>query len=89
MPLLESSSAPKSKVKSGFKRGFFGKAPEKSEVATGKDSGKAWPAWVEKCSTYGSDVLKGIEKTEMRKRIVACMGHKDAKAKDENGGEHL
>eukprot|EP00892_Ulva_mutabilis_P003709 jgi/Ulvmu1/170/UM001_0174.1 len=74
------------KAKSGFKRGFFGKAPEKVEAAAaaGKEV-KVRPPWVEKCSNYGSDVLKGVEPTEMRKRLAACMNRKEAKAKDENG----
>lgn len=89
VPEVDASSAPKSKVKSGFKRGFFGKAAEKTEAATDKqEPSKVRPAWVEKCSNYGSEVLKGIDKAEMRKRIMSCLGHKDAKASDENGGAH-
>lgn len=87
VPELDASSAPKSKIKSGFKRGFFGKAAEKTEAAADKqEPSKVRPAWVEKCSNYGSDVLKGVDKAEMRKRIVSCLGHKDAKASDVNGG---
>ena len=86
-PEAQPSSTGQAKPKP-MKRGFFGKAPEKPEAttSTGPGQGKARPAWVDKCSTYGSDLLKGIEKADMRKRLMACMSHKDAKANDENGG---